>query len=108
MLLFTYCLYAVVSLAVLLFSASGCYECIVCSPLFLYRIVVERVYCYFVSVSCSVSNKGLCVSICMSICVSFMCRFSLLVLNVCYLSNEFKCFPFLTIVIMSIVSVMYI
>jgi hypothetical protein len=72
---------------------------------FLRRAMVEGegggVYCYFLSISCSASNIGLCVSI----CVSFMCRFSLLVLYIWYLSNVLRCVPFLPVVITSIVSV---
>jgi hypothetical protein len=46
---------------------------------------VEGVYCCFVSISCSASNIGLCVSI----RVPFMCKFSLLVLYMYCLSNVF-------------------
>jgi hypothetical protein len=72
---------------------------------FLYRVMVEGegggVYFYFLSISYSASNIGLCVSI----YVSLICRFSLLVLYIWYLSNVFRCLPFLPVVITSIVSV---
>jgi hypothetical protein len=88
-----------------LFPASGCYDCMMCSLLYLYRIVVRGegrgVYCYFVKISYSASNTGLRVSI----CVSFMCKFSLLVLFMWYRSSLFKYLSFLPVVIMSIVSV---
>jgi hypothetical protein len=58
------------------------------------------VYCYFLSISCSASNMGLCVSM----YVSFICRFSLLVLYIWYLSYVLRCLPFLPVVITSIVS----
>jgi hypothetical protein len=58
--------------------------------------------CYLVFVSCSALNTGLCVSK----FVSFICRLHLLVFYMWYFSSVFKYFPFLHVLMMSIVSVM--
>jgi hypothetical protein len=60
---------------------------------------------YLVSISCNISNIGLCVSI----YVSFMCKLFLLILCMWYRSNVrvFICFPFFSVFMMSIVSVIF-
>jgi hypothetical protein len=61
-----------------------------------------RTCCYLVFVSCSTLSIGLCVSR----FVSFICRLFLLVLYMWYFSSVVKCFSFVCVLIMSIVSVM--
>jgi hypothetical protein len=62
---------------------------------------VLRTCCYLVFVSCSALNIELCVSR----FVSLNCWLLWLVLYMCSFSSAFKCFPFLCILMMSVVSV---
>jgi hypothetical protein len=56
-----------------------------------------------VSISYNISNIGLCVSM----YVSFICNLFLLILCMLYRSNVFMCFPFFSVFMTSIVSVIF-
>jgi hypothetical protein len=55
---------------------------------------------YLVSISCNISNVGLCVSM----YVSFICNLFLLILCIWCCSNVFMCLPFFSVFMTSIVS----